>query len=67
MSCITTQTTDGIARLELDLPGEALNKISCAVRFELDALLDSLSGDNEVRGDPHFGQAGKLHCGRRHR
>ncbi len=49
MSCFTTQTSDGIARLELDLPGEALNKISSAVRFELDALLDSLSGANEVR------------------
>ena len=42
MSCFTTQISDGIARLELNLPGEPVNKISRAVQLELESLLDSL-------------------------
>ncbi len=49
MTSLTTQIRDGIARLELDLPGEPVNKISPSVRLELERLLGSLGGDTEVR------------------
>jgi 3-hydroxyacyl-CoA dehydrogenase/enoyl-CoA hydratase/3-hydroxybutyryl-CoA epimerase len=40
---------NGIARIVLDLPGEPVNKITRAVREELDGLLSRLSGDDTVR------------------
>lgn len=49
MSIFTTEITDGIARVVLDLPGEPVNKISRAVRDELDQLLTRLQGDSTVR------------------
>ena len=50
MTSFTTQISNGIARLEFNLPGEPVNKISHAVRLELESLLDSLAADTrEVR------------------
>jgi 3-hydroxyacyl-CoA dehydrogenase/enoyl-CoA hydratase/3-hydroxybutyryl-CoA epimerase len=40
---------DGVARLVLDLPGEPVNKITRAVRDELDGLLTRLEADAGVR------------------
>jgi len=39
----------GIARVVLDLPGEPVNKITRGVREELDALLNRLGTDEQVR------------------
>jgi len=49
MSSFTTQTSDGIARLELNLPGEPVNKISRTVRKELESVLDSVASDSDIR------------------
>jgi len=49
MSAFTLSLHDGVARLVLDLPGEPVNKITRAVRDELDALLTRLERDPEVR------------------
>jgi 3-hydroxyacyl-CoA dehydrogenase / enoyl-CoA hydratase / 3-hydroxybutyryl-CoA epimerase len=49
MTVFTTTITDGLARVVLDLPGEPVNKISRAVRDELDQLLTRLQGDTTVR------------------
>ncbi|MCH7825854.1 MAG: enoyl-CoA hydratase/isomerase family protein, partial [Acidobacteria bacterium] len=49
MTSFTTQISNGIARLEFNLPGEPVNKISHAVRLELESLLDSLGRDSDVR------------------
>ena len=49
MTSFTTQISSGIARLEFNLPGEPVNKISHAVRLELESLLDSLGRDSDVR------------------
>ncbi|MBI4420133.1 MAG: enoyl-CoA hydratase/isomerase family protein [Gemmatimonadetes bacterium] len=49
MGAFTTTVTDGIARVVFDLPAEPINKITRAVRDELDALLTSLAGNSAVR------------------
>ncbi len=49
MSAFSTQVRDGIARLELDLPGEPVNKITRDVRDELEDLLGQLGTDSEIR------------------
>ena len=49
MSVFTTDVRDGIARLELDVPGESVNTISRAVKEELETLLGSLQRDDAVR------------------
>ena len=49
MTFFTTTTNDGIARLELNLPGEPVNKISHAVRKELEAVLDSVASASDIR------------------
>jgi 3-hydroxyacyl-CoA dehydrogenase / enoyl-CoA hydratase / 3-hydroxybutyryl-CoA epimerase len=49
MSAFTLAVDDGVARLILDLPGEPINKITRAVRDELDALLTRLERDPTVR------------------
>ena len=48
MNSLTTRISDGIARLELDVPGEPVNKISDAVQLELTSLLDSLGDNRDV-------------------
>ncbi len=48
MTSFTTQISNGVARLEFNLPGEPVNKISHAVRLELESLLDSLGRDSDV-------------------
>jgi 3-hydroxyacyl-CoA dehydrogenase/enoyl-CoA hydratase/3-hydroxybutyryl-CoA epimerase len=49
MSACTTQVRDGIARLELSLPGEAINKITRDVRDELEEVLGQLATDSAIR------------------
>jgi 3-hydroxyacyl-CoA dehydrogenase/enoyl-CoA hydratase/3-hydroxybutyryl-CoA epimerase len=49
VSAFSTQVRDGIARLELDLPGEPVNKITRDVRDELEELLGQLGTDGEIR------------------
>lgn len=49
MSAFTTQVRDGIARLELNLPGEGVNKITRDVRDELEELLGQLATDGAMR------------------
>ncbi len=49
MTSFTTRTNDGIARLELNLPGEPVNKISRTVRKELEAVLDSVASASAIR------------------
>ncbi len=49
MTAFTTTISDGIARVGLNLPGEPINKITRAVREELDALMTELLGNTGVR------------------
>jgi 3-hydroxyacyl-CoA dehydrogenase/enoyl-CoA hydratase/3-hydroxybutyryl-CoA epimerase len=49
MNAFTTENVDGIARVVFDLPGESVNKITTAVRGELDSLFNQLRGDANVR------------------
>jgi 3-hydroxyacyl-CoA dehydrogenase/enoyl-CoA hydratase/3-hydroxybutyryl-CoA epimerase len=49
MNAFTIERRDGIAKVVLDLPGEPVNKISRAVRDELDGILPDLAKDREVR------------------
>src|SRR5690349_20594920 len=49
MTALRTSISDGIATIVLDLPGEPVNKITRAVREELDATLTALRGNEEVR------------------
>ena len=49
MGAFTTDNRDGILRLELDLPGEPINKISNSVSEELEGLLDEINADSTVR------------------
>lgn len=44
-----TELREGVVRVVLDLPGEPINKITRAVRDELDALLTRFAGDDAVR------------------
>jgi 3-hydroxyacyl-CoA dehydrogenase/enoyl-CoA hydratase/3-hydroxybutyryl-CoA epimerase len=49
MSAFTLTVRDGIATLVLDLPGQPVNKITRAVRDELDTQLSRLERDPDVR------------------
>jgi 3-hydroxyacyl-CoA dehydrogenase/enoyl-CoA hydratase/3-hydroxybutyryl-CoA epimerase len=49
MTAFGLSVHDGVARLVLDLPGEPVNKITRAVRDELDGLLTQVAGDPGVR------------------
>ena len=49
MRALSVTSRDGIARVVLDLPGEPVNKITRAVREELDTLLTELRDDPSVR------------------
>ena len=49
MTAFTVSVADGVARLVLDLPGEPVNKITRAVRDELDGVLTTLGQDVAVR------------------
>jgi len=49
MAAFAREVVDGIARLEIDVPGESVNIISRAVRDELASLLDWLQAEKEVR------------------
>jgi 3-hydroxyacyl-CoA dehydrogenase/enoyl-CoA hydratase/3-hydroxybutyryl-CoA epimerase len=49
MTAFTVTVDDGVALLALDLPGEPVNKITRAVRDELDGIVTRLEGDGTVR------------------
>jgi 3-hydroxyacyl-CoA dehydrogenase / enoyl-CoA hydratase / 3-hydroxybutyryl-CoA epimerase len=49
MSAFATQTENGIAVVTFDLPGEPVNKLSAAVKSEMEALLTRLRDDASVR------------------
>ena len=49
MTALTTEISDGIARLELNVPGGSVNAISLSVRRELETVLDELKPDPNVR------------------
>src|SRR3954469_7701003 len=50
MSAFTTQHENGIAVITFDLPGELVNKLTAAVRVEIEALLIRLRDDTSTRG-----------------
>src|SRR4051812_16195215 len=50
MSAFTTQNENGIAVITFDLPGEPVNKLTAAVRVEIEALLIRLRDDTSTRG-----------------
>ena len=49
MTAFTTSVSGGIARLVLDLQGESINKITRAVREELEGVMTELRNDSQVR------------------
>jgi len=49
VGAFTIRVEDGIGWLVLDLPGEPVNKITRAVRHELDEALDRIVADKEIR------------------
>src|SRR5688572_24150356 len=49
MTAFTTNTENGIAVITFDLPGEPVNKLSAAVRSEMESLLPRLQDDAAVR------------------
>ena len=49
MTALKTEISDGIARLELNVPDESVNTISFSVRRELETVLDELKPDSNVR------------------
>jgi 3-hydroxyacyl-CoA dehydrogenase / enoyl-CoA hydratase / 3-hydroxybutyryl-CoA epimerase len=49
VSALTTVVEDGIAVVTFDLPGEPVNKLSDAVKVELEALLIRLRDDAAIR------------------
>src|SRR5688572_21595256 len=49
MTAFTTTTENGIAVITFDLPGEPVNKLSAAVRSEMESLLPRLQDDAAVR------------------
>ena len=49
MGALDLAVADGIARLALDVSGEAVNTVSRTVRAEFEAHLDRLQSDPEVR------------------
>jgi 3-hydroxyacyl-CoA dehydrogenase/enoyl-CoA hydratase/3-hydroxybutyryl-CoA epimerase len=50
MTAFATHIENGIAVVTFDLPGEPVNKLSAAVRTEMEALLTRLHDDAAVRG-----------------
>ncbi len=48
-SCFTVSVRDGVAYVVLDLPGEPINKITKAVREEMESLFPELERDSSVR------------------
>src|ERR687885_187549 len=50
MSAFTITYEDGVAVITFNLPGEPVNKLTNAVRVELEALLIRLRDDTSVRG-----------------
>jgi 3-hydroxyacyl-CoA dehydrogenase/enoyl-CoA hydratase/3-hydroxybutyryl-CoA epimerase len=49
MSALSLRVQNGVGWLELDLPGEPLNKITAAVGNELEAMLDRVASDGDIR------------------
>ena len=49
MSAFTTQNENGVTVITFDLPGEPVNKLSAAVRVELEALLIGFRDDAAIR------------------
>jgi 3-hydroxyacyl-CoA dehydrogenase/enoyl-CoA hydratase/3-hydroxybutyryl-CoA epimerase len=49
MSAFTAQNQNGVAVITFDLPGEPVNKLTSAVRAELEGLLNQLRDDPAVR------------------
>jgi 3-hydroxyacyl-CoA dehydrogenase/enoyl-CoA hydratase/3-hydroxybutyryl-CoA epimerase len=49
MSALTLRVQNGVGWLELDLPGEPLNKITPGVRKELETVLDRVASDADIR------------------
>jgi len=49
VSAFTTQNENGIAVITFDLPGEPVNKLTAAVRVEIEALLIRLRDDASTR------------------
>ncbi len=49
MGAINLRIDSGIAWIEIDLPGEPINKISTAVGHELDAAFDSVAADSSLK------------------
>ena len=49
MPAFTTTTENGIAVVTFDLPGEPVNKLSAAVKSEMESLLSRLKDDPAVR------------------
>ena len=49
MSAFTTRNENGIAVITFDLPGEPVNKLTAAVRVEIEALLIRLRDDASTR------------------
>jgi 3-hydroxyacyl-CoA dehydrogenase/enoyl-CoA hydratase/3-hydroxybutyryl-CoA epimerase len=49
MTAVAKYVEEGIAWLEIDLPGEPVNKITRGVRDELAPLLDGLRSDDTIR------------------
>src|ERR1700694_2540208 len=49
MPAFTTQDQNGVAVVTFDLPGEPVNKLTSAVRVELEALLIGLRDDADAR------------------
>ena len=49
MSAFTTQHENGVAVITFDLPGEPVNKLTAAVRVELEALLIGLRDATATR------------------
>src|SRR3990172_4761769 len=49
MTALATTTTGGIALVRFDLPGDPVNKITAAVRDELEQLISTLRSSSNVR------------------
>ncbi len=49
MSAFSTQNENGVCLITFDLPGEPVNKLTAAVRVELEALLIRLKEDSAAR------------------
>lgn len=48
-NAFTLKKENGVATLTFDLPGEKINKLSAPVLIELDALLDELAGQADIK------------------